>query len=413
MPKIKPFYGIRPNPDYAGEVVLNMENLSLEEAKIIRQKNPYSYVNMLVPKLDNLFLRGSKNELAFKKINENFEEFLEKGVLIKDNKACIYIYRISRSGRIQTGIWTVTSIDDYLNNHVRRHELTRPDREKVLVNYMQQTGIDANPVLITYSGRPEINTIIEKTCSLKPDLSFEKLGSKHKLWKIDREEDLTTLITEFSKLSSTYIADGHHRAAAATRLAVEQRKLNPKYTGEEEYNFFTSVYMAFDQLDLFGFNRMIRDLNGLTTTEFLEHLRHLFIISKDNQNKVVVPSQMHQLGMYLDGSWYKLIARPHAIEINRPVAELDVSILQKHILAQLLNISDPTTNSRISFSGGILPVKNLVKQVDDGEYAVLFILFPTTIKQLTSAADAGEVMPPKSTWFEPKFQAGLLIHQIN
>ncbi|MEJ7779966.1 MAG: DUF1015 domain-containing protein [Daejeonella sp.] len=413
MPKIKPFYGIRPNPDYAGDVVLHMENLSLEEAKIIRQKNPYSYVNMLVPKLDNLFLRGSKNELAFKKINENFEEFLDKGVLIRDNKACIYIYRTSRFGRIQTGIWTVTSIDDYLNNNIRRHELTRPDREKVLVNYLQQTGIDANPVLITYSGNPEIDVIIEKACMLTPDLSFEKLGSKHELWKLDREEDIKALIDEFVDLPSAYIADGHHRAAAAARLAMGQRRLNPKFTGEEEYNFFTSVYMAFDQLDIFGFNRIIEDLNGLTPDKFLEHLGHLFTITKKSSNQVVVPLELHEFGMYLDGLWYKLVARMHTIESDKAVDELDVSILQKHVLAQLLDIPDPATNSRISFSGGLLPVDTLMKELESGAHAVVFILFPTTIKQLICVADAGEVMPPKSTWFEPKFQAGLLIHQIS
>lgn len=412
MPKIKPFYGIRPNPDYAGEVVLNMENLSLEEAKLIRQKNPYSYVNMLVPKLDNLFLRGSKNELAFKKINENFEEFLDKGVLIRDSKACIYIYRISRSGRIQTGIWTVTSVDDYLNNNIRKHELTRPEREMVLVNYMQQTGIDANPVLITYPGLPEINQAIQKACLQAPDLSFHKLGAKHELWKVDRQEEFITLIAEFHKLSSAYIADGHHRAAAAARLAMEQRKLNPKYTGEEEYNFFTSVYMAFDQLDIFGFNRVVKDLNGLASTEFLEHLEDTFTINKNSTKEVMVPSQIHKFGMYLDGSWYRLVVRPHIIQTDKAVEELDVSILQKHVLSPLLGISDPTTNSRISFSGATLPVESLVKQVDRGEYAVLFTLFPTTIEQLIRVADAGEVMPPKSTWFEPKFQAGLLIHQI-
>lgn len=411
MPKIKAFYGIRPNPDYAGDVVLNIENLSLQEAKIIRQKNPYSYVNMLVPRLDNLFLRGSKHELAFKKINENFEDFLDKGVLIKDFKQSIYIYRISREGRSQTGIWTVTSIDDYLNNVIKKHELTRPDRENVLINYMQQTGIDANPVLITYASNAEINLIIKRVCNLLPDLSFNQANAQHELWKVDHDDDVTTLIDEFSKISSTYIADGHHRASAACLLAIEQRKLNPKYTGAEEYNFFTSVYMASDQLDIYGFNRIIKDLNSLTAEEFLNDLRKNFQIVKGNE--VIMPSAMHDFGMYLNGSWYKLIANSETYQTSSPVKKLDVSILQDYILSPLLNITDSTTDPRISFAGGILPVDDLVKQIDQKQSAVLFTLFPASIEQLTRVADVGEVMPPKSTWFEPKFQVGLLVHQIN
>ena len=410
MPKIKAFYGIRPNPDYAGEIVLNIENLSLEEAKAIRQKNPYSYVNMLVPKLDNIYLRGSKHELAFQKINENFEDFLDKGVLIRDVKQSIYIYRITREFRSQTGIWAVTSIDDYLNDVIKKHELTRPDRETVLINYMQQTGIDANPVLITYSSNPEINTIIKRVCKILPDLSFTQSDAKHELWKIDFEEDVNALIAEFSKLSPTYIADGHHRASAASLLAIEQRKLNPKYTGDEEYNFSTSVYMASDQLDIYGFNRIVKDLNNLTSEEFLKNLSDNFHIIKIRE--VIMPSAIHEFGMYLDGSWYKLTAKLETYQTNSPVEELDVSILQNYVLSPILNITDPTTDPRISFGGGILPVDDLVKQVDQKESAVVFTLFPTSIEQLTRVADAGEVMPPKSTWFEPKFQVGLLVHQI-
>ena len=410
MPKIKAFYGIRPNPDYAGEIVLNIENLSLEEAKAIRQKNPYSYVNMLVPKLDNIYLRGSKHELAFQKINENFEDFLDKGVLIRDVKQSIYIYRITREFRSQTGIWAVTSIDDYLNNVIKKHELTRPDRETVLINYMQQTGIDANPVLITYSSNPEINLIIKRVCNLLPDLSFNQTDAKHELWKIDNEDDVNALIAEFSKLSPTYIADGHHRASAASLLAIEQRKLNPKYTGDEEYNFSTSVYMASDQLDIYGFNRIVKDLNNLTSEEFLKNLSGNFHITKVRE--VIMPSAIHEFGMYLDGSWYKLTAKLETYQTNSLVEELDVSILQNYVLSPMLNITDPTTDPRISFGGGILPVDDLVKQVDQKESAVVFTLFPTSIEQLTRVADAGEVMPPKSTWFEPKFQVGLLVHQI-
>jgi uncharacterized protein (DUF1015 family) len=276
---------------------------------------------------------------------------------------------------------------------------------------MQQTGIDANPVLITYSSNPGINLIIKRVCNLIPDLSFNQADAKHELWKVDYEDDVNAIIVGFSKLSSAYIADGHHRASAASLLAIEQRKLNPKYTGDEEYNFSTSVYMASDQLDIYGFNRIIKDLNSLTTEEFLKNISNNFHIIEGKE--VIMPSAIHEFGMYLDGSWYKLSAKPETYQTNSPVKELDVSILQNYVLSPLLNITDPATDTRLSFGGGILPVDDLVKQVDQKESAVVFTLFPTSIEQLIRVADAGEVMPPKSTWFEPKFQVGLLVHQIN
>lgn len=411
MPKIKPFYGIRPNPAYAGRVVLDIENLSLKEAKLIQQENPYSYVNMLVPKLDNLFLRGSKNELAFKKINENFEEFLETGVLIRDAKPSVYVYRVSRQESMQTGVWTVTSIDDYLNNKIKKHELTLPERETVLVDYLQQTGIDANPVLITYNAVPKINIVIYKACKVDPDLSFSKDGILHQLWKIDESLDVKIIVEEFAKLPSAYIADGHHRVAAASLLALKQRKVITKHTGREEFNFFTSVYMASDQLKIYPFHRLVKSLNGKTIPNFIEQLTSYFDI--ENYASVVIPDKLHDFGMYLGGLWYRLAARYETFSGGDPVKELDVSILQNCVFNAILEIHDPRTNPEICFAGGISPLADLIKQVDDGKYVLLFTLFPTSIDQLIKVADKGGVMPPKSTWFEPKFQVGLLVHKIN
>lgn len=413
MPKIKPFRGIRPSAAYAGQVVLDIENLSIDEAKIIRQENPYSYVNMLVPKLDNFFLMGSKNELVYKKINENFEEFIDKGVLITDPEPSLYIYQTTRGKLVQTGIWTVTSIDDYLNNVVKKHELTRADREQSLINYLQQTGIDANPVLITYIAVPEIDEIISKVCRKEPELSFVKQDAEHRLWKIDTEADVSNLVNAFAKLPVSYIADGHHRAAAASLLGIERRKLNLKHRGDEEYNFFTSVYMSADQLKIYEFNRLLKDLNGLSASQFIDALSQHFTIEKSREGEAVNPRELHHFGMYLDGSWYRLVARRETLKNQHPVAQLDVSILQDFVLSPILNISDPRTDPRLCVVGGLQPVKELVKQVDKGDFALAFTLFPTSIDQLISVADAGEVMPPKSTLFEPKFQVGLVIHKIN
>lgn len=411
MPKIKPFRGIHPSQSSVEKVVVNLENLSISEAKIIRQENPYSYVNMLVPKLDNIFLMGSKNELAFKKINENFEDFLEKGIFIQDDKPSIYIYQVCREGIIQTGIWTVTSIDDYLNNVVKKHELTNATREQSLIDYIQQTGIDANPVLITYKPVPLIDDIVGNVTVNQADISFSKDGTDHRLWKIDDEKTLFTLVDEFSKLSSTYIADGHHRAAATSLLGIQRRKLNLKHQGDEEYNFFTSIYMSTDQLKVYSFNRLLKDLNGLSIDEVIRLISpHFNIVQSVN---VVQPSNNHVFGMYVAGIWYQLSAKDEITNISNPLSKLDVSILQDYILSPIFQVKNPRTDPRINYRGGLLPINELITLVDTGEYAIAFTLYPTGIEQLMDVANAGEVMPPKSTWFEPKFDVGLLIHQIN
>jgi uncharacterized protein (DUF1015 family) len=411
VPRIKPFKGILPNPQFVNRVVLEVENLNLETAKSIREENPYSYVNMLVPKVDNKYLRGSKRELAFKTINENFEDFLENGILIRDERPSHYIYQIKHKGIVQTGIWTSTCIDDYLNNTVKKHELTRADREDALIDYLQQTGVDANPVLITYPQDNIINGFIKDRITGTPDLDFCTPEAHHKLWKIEKEPDVDKLTSAFASLPVTYIADGHHRAAAASLLGIKRRRLNLKHTGAEEYNFFTSVYMAADQLQILEFNRLVKDTGPYSKEEFLSKLSEDFEVT--TSENAVKPAHLHEFGMYLQYSWYRLIALSHTYNQENPVAELDVTILQDYLLNPVLEIADPRTDSRVAFLGGVTPIEELVKMVDDGDFAVAFTLFPTSIEQLIRVADAGEVMPPKSTWFEPKFQAGLVIHQIN
>jgi uncharacterized protein (DUF1015 family) len=411
MPKIKAFKGIHPDQAYAEQVVLQVENLDLDTARNIRNQNPLSYVHMLVPKLENRFLMGSKTELAFKKINENFDEFLEKGFFVRDEKPAIYIYRVNHLGFSQTGIWAVTAIDDYLNNTIKKHELTRAERERGLIDYVQQTGIDANPVLIAYEPDDAIEKIIAETVKQQPLLEINQAGAAHFLWKIDQEDQLKAITDAFAQMKSTYIADGHHRAAAASTYGIECRKLNLKHRGDEEYNFFTSVYMSTEQLRIFEFHRLVKDIK-CSVSEFMDQLKQVFAVEQLADVKVFKPQKQHQFGLYIADNWYALDLKTK-ISSDNPVQSLDVSILQDLVLRKMLKIQDPRTDKRLSFAGGLTPIEGLVKKVDDGEFDALFTLYPTSIQELIQVADAGEVMPPKSTWFEPKFLAGLLIHKVN
>jgi uncharacterized protein (DUF1015 family) len=412
MPSIKPFKALLPNNDLAQEIVVHLENLTIENAKIIRDQSVNSFVHLLIPKLEHYYLQGSKQELAFKKIAENLEDFMRENVLIQDDKSSLYIYQIKHLGLTQTGIWTVTAIDDYLNNTVKKHELTRVERERGLIEYLQQTGIDANPVLITYPPKAEINQIIETKVKLVPDLSFDYEQEQHHLWKVNDSVEVDKLVQLFEKMDATYLADGHHRAAAACTYGIERRKLNLKHKATEEYNFFSSVYMSTDQLRVFEFHRVIKDLGNLSSADFLKAISSKFNI-QEIKSEDLNPKQEHQFGLYHAGKSYLLITKSEFINPANVVGNLDVSILEDLILKPILNILDSRTDKRISFAGGITQIYDLLKSVDSKEQSAVFFLYPTSIDDLMKVADLGETMPPKSTWFEPKFLVGLVTHLIN
>ena len=412
MPNIKPIKALLPNPSLASEIVVHLENLTIENAKIIRNQSANSFVHLLIPKIEHFYLQGSKQELAFKKIAENLEDFIQQKVLIQDNQPSLYIYQIKHLDITQTGIWTATSIDDYLNNTVKKHELTRIERERGLIEYLQQTGIDANPVLITYLAKEEINQFIEIKKSSKPDLSFTYENEEHQLWKIENIEEVNKIVQLFKEMDSTYLADGHHRAAAACTYGIERRKLNLKHKGTEEYNFFSSVYMSTDQLRIFEFHRIIKDLGNLSAEDFLKALSLKFDIEEIN-NENLKSQREHQFGLYLAGRSYLLSTKLEFIDLENIVKNLDVSILENLILKPILNILDARTDDRISFAGGLTPIDDLIKSVDANEQSAVFFLYPTSIVDLMKVADLGETMPPKSTWFEPKFLVGLVTHLID
>ncbi|HYH56803.1 MAG TPA: DUF1015 family protein [Anseongella sp.] len=410
MPHIKPFSGIRPAREYAGRVVASPRETPFNETSgEVLRANPFSFLHLVEPELGNIYLQGSREALVYRQVSENLQAFLEKGYLLKEEKPCLYLYSVEGRDHIRTGIWTVTLFDDYLSNHVRKHEYTRIDRETKISDYIRHTGIDANPVLIAYQADEIIDYFINKNLQKEPVLSFRKDDALHALRKIDEEADIRMIVKRFEEMPAAYLADGHHRAAAFSSYGVERRKFNFKHTGEEEYNFFSSVYFAAAALEIKAFSRLVKDLNGLSSSEFLQSLAGHFQLRKTEAPPAL---RKQTFGMYLDGQWYLLqpLEQPSGAD---PVKQLDVSILQDRVLGPLLGISDPRTDKRLQFAGGNLSPASLARQIDEKEAAVLFSLFPMSAEELMAVADAGLVMPPKSTWFEPKLDLGILTHYID
>lgn len=408
MPRIKPFCALKPSPALLNNVVTRpLENYSTGQARLIASENPVNFLHLINPELDNPYLRGSRQELVYKKIGENLDDFIEKKILVTEEQPAIYIYQVVHDGMVQTGIWTLTHINDYLHGNIKKHEHTVELRERLLAEYLQQTDLDANPVLITYHPNPLIRQMIEKYTALKPEVDFSYVDTTvHRVWIIKEASDLKKVVDAFGQMPAVYIADGHHRAASMAKMGLHKRAL---YKNDEtaEFNYFSTVYMDTQEVKVLEYNRLVRDLAGLSEAEFITRLSESFKIEK--QEAQFKPSELHDFGMYLKSGWYKLTAKPHTYT-NDPVSLLDVSILQNQILTPILNINDPRTDARITFEGGKTPVVELEKLVDNGTKAVAFVLVPIIVDQILAVADANEVMPPKSTWIEPKFLVGLLSH---
>nr|WP_121273136.1 DUF1015 family protein [Pedobacter schmidteae] len=414
MPTIKPFCALKPAVHLQSLVVTRpLENYSTGEARLIASENACSFLHLIDPELDNPYLRGTRQELIFKKISENLEGFIDHKYLIQQGEPALYIYQVQHDDLIQTGIWTLTHINDYLEGRIKKHESTVERREKLLADYLQQTGLDANPVLVTYHPDQVIETITKRYLQLRPDLDFTFAdGTEHRVWAVTDHSDLTAIVGSFAQMPVVYIADGHHRAASMAKMGLHKKKLNgAKHQGTELYNYFTTVYMNTDEVKVLEFNRLVRDLGGLTETDFIAALGTSFQIQKSAVP--VKPEALHQIGMYIGQQWYLLFPKPEIYDANNPVDLLDVSILQNFILEPVLNIKDPRTDARITFEGGRIPTADLQTKVDNGLFAVAFVLYPTSVSQVIAVADAGGVMPPKSTWVEPKFLVGLLTSYFN
>lgn len=411
MAEIKPFRCIRPSKEAASAVAaLPYDVYDRKEAKEIVKKNPLSF--LAVDRAETQFEDG-KNPYApevYEQAARTLKRWQQEGILTEDESPFYYLYELVMEGRVQTGIVACASVDDYSSGVIARHENTREEKEQDRICHVDVTNAHTGPIFLAYRSQEELNGLVALEKKKTPLYDFiSEDGICHRVWKIEDPQKAEEIHRIFSGIPRVYIADGHHRAASAVKVAAMRREANPSWTGNEEFNYFLSVLFPDDQLMIMPYNRVVQDLNGLTREEFLKKTERYFVVTERGR-KAFSPEQKGQVGMYLDGSWYQLDARPE-ICTDDPVEGLDVSILQDRILGPLLGIGDPRTDSRIRFVGGIRGLSELERLVDSGA-AVAFSMYPTSIRELFEVADAGLLMPPKSTWFEPKLRSGLFIHAI-
>ena len=413
MITFRPFRAIRPCPEVAHAVASRpYDVLDSQEAKEEAAGNSNSFLRVIKPEIDLPDSTDLYSDEVYQKGRETFLEMIAKGTFISDSVPNFYVYRLTMDGRSQTGLVGCCNFEEYYEGKIKKHELTRTAKENDRVRHVETLEANAEPVFFSYRGQKEIDQIVNKVIdSIPPIYDFEADdGIRHELWVSDDASQNEQLSAHFQKLDALYVADGHHRTAAAARVGQRLKEANPHHTGQEEYNFFMAVLFPDDQLKIYDYNRVVQDLNGLDEEKFLEKLSHHFNIQKDDFSKIK-PSKIREFAMYLPGQWYRLTPKD-AKRSADPVADLDVTILSDLILEPILNIGDLRKSNRIDFVGGIRGLSELSRRVDSGEMATAFALYPVSMDQLLSIADAGEIMPPKTTWFEPKLRSGLFVHSL-
>ncbi len=415
MAILKAFRGFRPPQSIASKIAARpYDVLNSEEAKVEAEGNPYSLLHITKPEID--FPEGidEHDEKVYQKAKENFEKFVKEGWLVQDEKDCLYIYAQTMDGRTQYGLVGCAGVEDYMNNIIKKHELTRKDKEEDRMKHVRVNNANIEPVFFTYRSVKEIDDIIENWVNInKPVYDFvAEDGFGHHFWVIDCDDTISQILKHFEALPSTYVADGHHRTAAAALVGNEKKKNNPNHTGNEEYNYFLAVHFPDNQLQIIDYNRVVKDLNGLSPEDLIHKLKKTFYVQEVGA-EIYKPTELHNFSMYLNGKWYSLTAKPGSYDDNDPIGVLDVTILSKYVLDELLGIKDLRTDKRVDFVGGIRGLEELKKRVDSGEMAVAFALYPVSMKQLLDIADTNNIMPPKTTWFEPKLRSGLIIHTLD
>ena len=415
MAVIKPFKGVRPPKSMVEEVASRpYDVLNSEEAREEAKGNEKSLYHIIKPEIDFPVGTDEHDPAVYEKAVENFKMFQEKGWLVQDDKENYYVYAQTMNGKTQYGLVVGAYVPDYMNGVIKKHELTRRDKEEDRMKHVRVNNANIEPVFFAYPDNAELDAIVAKYTSRKPEYDFIAPGDGfgHTLWIIDEKDDIDRITALFADMPALYIADGHHRSAAAALVGAEKAAQNPNHKGDEEYNYFMAVCFPASQLTIIDYNRVVKDLNGLTPEQFLKALEKNFIVEEKGEN-VYKPSSLHNFSLYLAGKWYSLTAKPGTYDDNDPIGVLDVTISSNLILDEILDIKDLRSDKRIDFVGGIRGLEELKRRVDSGEMAMALALYPVSMKQLMDIADTGNIMPPKTTWFEPKLRSGLIIHKLD
>ena len=416
MSVIKPFKAVRPEPGLVHKVAaLPYDVMNSEEARVMVVGNPYSFLHIDKAEIDLPPETHLYDPKVYAKARENFLTAQKDKVFIEEDTQCLYIYAQTMNGRTQCGLVVCASIDEYIEGKIKRHELTREEKEQDRIRHVDILDANTGPIFLTYRNKKEISDVIANwKDNHKPVYDFvSDDGVGHIAWIIDDSAVIKKLQELFKEVPALYIADGHHRNASAVKVGIMRREAKPGYSPDDEFNYYLSVLFPDSELCIYDYNRVLKSLNGNTGESLLETLGKLFTVEKHNDAGAYKPQKIHEFGMYLDSCWYKLTAKPEIINESDPVAALDVSILQKFVLEPVFGIDDPRTSKNIDFVGGIRGLKELEKRVDSGECAVAFSMYPTSVEQLMKIADSGQIMPPKSTWFEPKLRSGIFIHKLS
>ncbi len=409
---VQPFAGLRPALPYAAEVAAPpYDVMSTEEARAMVAGRPWSFLHISRPEVDLPEGTDPHAPEVYAKARENLDRMIQAGILQRDVRPCYYVYRLRMGNHVQTGLVAVASVAAYEADRIKKHEFTRPIKEDDRMRQIEALNAQTGPVLLAYPADPTIDETLARLSTSPPLYAVSLNQVRHELWVVEDPAIIAQLSQAFSRLDALYVADGHHRSAAAVRIAAQRRRANPQHRGDEPYNYFLSVLFPHDQMQILAYNRVIRDLHGLDRESFLRRLRVAFRVKPSEQP--VQPTRPAEFGMYLDGTWYRLNLDPQRIPWDDPVSRLDVSLLQDQVIEPILGIVDPRRDERIDFIGGIRGPEGLVKPVDSGQYRLAFSLYPTHMSDLMAIADAGEVMPPKSTWFEPKLADGLVSHVLD
>ena len=414
MAVVKPFRGLRPNKEFAEKVAAPpYDVINSAEARELAKDNPLSFLHITKPEIDLAHDVNLYDYAVYAKGAENLKKFRAEAILVQDAKPCFYLYQQIMDEHKQVGLVAGASVAEYDQNKIKKHELTRIEKEDDRLQHILSLSAQTGPVFLTYRAKPAINAFINRLIEAEPEYDFTSSdGIRHTLWVVSDEAAIKRIEDDFAEIPELYVADGHHRSAAASRACARLSGENPGHRGDEAYNYFLTVIFPHNQMQILDYNRIVADLNGLSKDEFIDQVRTRFLIREYTNIRGYKPMVKHDFGMYLDRAWYRLSAIPGTWDDSDPQQRLDVSLLYENLLKPVLNIGDPRTDKRIDFVGGMRGLNELKKRVNSGEMAVAFSMFPTRIEDLIAIADAGLIMPPKSTWFEPKLRSGLVTHLL-